>query len=442
MNSNKLARDRLIAENELPNLPDMWEVERFRFLFIESKERNGVSPVGRMLSVSEYSGVVPKIYESSEQKRTEEELQNYRVVRPGQLAVNSMWLNHLGLGVSDYTGHISPAYASYNISSRLNKRYVHHLMRSKYYLNIYMRYLYGIRPNSFQIKSNDWMSIPIIIPSLKTQKEIANFLDRETSLIDQLIEKKKQLIDTINYRHDSYVNSVLNNLPLRKIKTIASAQLSNVDKHIYEEEIAVSVVHYTDVYYNDKITSQTKLPAGSVTGHEKQKFTLKGGEVLITKDSETPDDIAIPVYIESVNKNTVCGYHIAIIRSGDSLDGRFLFWALKTKKVRDYFALSAQGVTRYGIPIGKIGDCPIPYTDNLDIQAKIATDLFNRNDQNCETIEKITLSINGLKEIKTSLITEAVTGQLDIQKWQQRGMTDRRLDKIEEDMEQSKKASS
>ncbi len=184
------ARLRLIKDNEVPPLPDDWLVERFRFLFRESKERNGDQPVGDMLSVSEYRGVVRREYEHEEQRRNDEELQNYRVVRPGQLAVNTMWLNHLGLGVSAYLGHVSPAYAVYDISDRLDTRFAHHLLRSQYYLKIYLRYLYGIRPNSFQIKSDDWNSIPVIVPPLRTQRAIADFLDRETARIDQLIEKK------------------------------------------------------------------------------------------------------------------------------------------------------------------------------------------------------------------------------------------------------------
>jgi type I restriction enzyme, S subunit len=193
----RAVRQRLIEENEFPHIPEDWGVERLRFLFSESKERNGKLPVGEMLSVSEYRGVVPREYEHEEQKRTEEELENYRVVRPGQLAVNSMWLNHLGLGVSEHTGHVSPAYNVYDISKRLDRRFVHHLMRSNYYLKIYLRYLYGIRPNSFQIKSNDWASIPIIVPDLATQRQIADFLDRETARIDTIKERTNASIDRL-----------------------------------------------------------------------------------------------------------------------------------------------------------------------------------------------------------------------------------------------------
>ncbi len=202
-------KKRLIVENEFPHIPDDWGVERLRFLFTESKERNGKIPVGEMLSVSEYHGVVPRDYEDEDQERTDEELENYRVVRPGQLAVNSMWLNHLGLGVSEHTGHVSPAYNVYNISERLDRRFIHHLLRSKYYLKIYLRYLYGIRPNSFQIKSNDWASIPILIPDISTQRVIADFLDRETARIDKIIERTRVSIDRLKEYRSALITAAV-----------------------------------------------------------------------------------------------------------------------------------------------------------------------------------------------------------------------------------------
>ena len=197
----------LILSNGVPRLPNGWRVRRFRFLFSESKERNGARPVSEMLSVSEYFGVTPKSYDHDEQKRTEDELTTYKVVRPNQLAVNSMWLNHLGLGVSLHVGHVSPAYNVYSISAELFPRFVHHLLRSSFYLKIYKRYLYGIRPNSFQIKSNDWASIPIIMPEMKDQREIADFLDRETARIDKLVERKQQLIACFEEQIRSFVSS-------------------------------------------------------------------------------------------------------------------------------------------------------------------------------------------------------------------------------------------
>ena len=84
----------------LGKVPEHWEVAPFQGLFDMSPEKNGNEIVGEMLSISGYRGVEQKRYESDSQKRTKEQLADYRVVRNGQLAVNTMWLNYAGLGVS------------------------------------------------------------------------------------------------------------------------------------------------------------------------------------------------------------------------------------------------------------------------------------------------------------------------------------------------------
>ena len=55
------------------------------------------------------------------------------------------------------------------------------------------------------------------------------------------------------------------------------------------------------------------------------RFGLRVGDVIITKDSETPDDIGIPALVDSVGSDLVCGYHLAMIRPvPDEVDPTFL----------------------------------------------------------------------------------------------------------------------
>ncbi|HED1593330.1 TPA: hypothetical protein R4S86_003908 [Enterobacter asburiae] len=82
----------------LGEIPARWTLEKFKYLFQVSNEKNGVEPVGQMLSVSGYRGVEVKEYNDEAKKRTLEEVAEYRVVRKGQLVVNTMWLNYSGLG--------------------------------------------------------------------------------------------------------------------------------------------------------------------------------------------------------------------------------------------------------------------------------------------------------------------------------------------------------
>jgi type I restriction enzyme S subunit len=418
--------------------PKDWSLNKLHHVLTVRKNNKNIGMLNDNLLSLSYGKIINKDIDTTE-GLLPESFETYQIVTPGDIVMRLTDLQNdkrsIRQGLVKERGIITSAYDAVYPAKCHDSRYWAYALLALDLAKYYYSLGGGVRQSiKFKDFPNDW----IHVAPQATQKEIADFLDREISRIDQLIERKLKLISIIKSRHDSYINKVFDGFNLRKIKTLASYQLSNVDKHIFEEEIAVNVVHYTDVYYNDLITSGTELPVGSVTELEKKKFTLMGGEVLITKDSETPDDIAVPVYIESVKPDTVCGYHVSILRPSKLLDGRFLFWALKTKKVRDYFMLAAQGVTRYGLPLGKIGDCPTPYIDDLTTQKELADDLFEKNARNLSLIEKVNGSIAGLKEIKTAIITQAVTGQLDIQAWQKRGMGDKRLDQIEQDMEQKK----
>jgi type I restriction enzyme S subunit len=410
------------------HVPNDWRLEKLGQLFEERKEK--VSDKEYLpLSVTK-QGIVPQM----EHVAKSDDSDNRKRVAAGDFVINSRSDRRGSSGLSELDGSVSLINMALK-PRHGHARFIHHLMRSYAFQEEFYRFGHGIVADLWTTRYSELKGITVALPDEETQKEIADFLDRETARIDQLIEKKKRLIEMLEIRFSSYVNEVMSGYEARKLKTLASAQLSNVDKHIYDDESEVNVVHYTDAYYNDLITKETPLPIGSVTSLEKQKFILKGGEVIVTKDSETPDDIAIPVYIESVKENTVCGYHLAIIRPKPNLlDGKFLFWSLKTKKVRDYFSLAAQGVTRFGIPIGKISDCPMPYTSNTEEQARLGTDLFTKNFRKNELVKNIQSSIERLKEFRTSLITEAVTGQLDIKTWKKKRGTDKCLDNIEEAM--------
>ena len=182
----------------LGEIPTHWKTGRLKNILRLSTEKNGATPVGDMLSVSGYRGIETKIYDHEDQQRTDEDLKDYRVVRKGQLVVNTMWLNHSGLGVSDLEGHVSPAYRTYNIDENYFGKFLHHLVRSSTYVGHYCSLLYGIRPNSYQVKNHDWDSVELLIPPIQEQKDIAEFLNSFTEKVDYLIhelEQEKMLLE-------------------------------------------------------------------------------------------------------------------------------------------------------------------------------------------------------------------------------------------------------
>ena len=98
------------------------------------------------------------------------------------------------------------------------------------------------------------------------------------------------------------------------VKAACYFTVSNVDKHSLEDEIPVRLCNYTDVYKNDRVSPDLELMSATATEDEIDKFHLEVGDVVITKDSESWDDIGIPAYVEATADDFVCGYHLAFMR--------------------------------------------------------------------------------------------------------------------------------
>ncbi|MCG9126297.1 restriction endonuclease subunit S [Candidatus Poribacteria bacterium] len=196
-----------------------------------------------------------------------------------------------------------------------------------------------------------------------------------------------------------------------RLKHVAGILPSNVDKHIYPDEIQVRLCNYTDVYYNDFITVDTVLTKGSCTEKEFSKFALKIGDVIITKDSETPYDIGIPTFVKEDLDNVVCGYHLTMIRSNECL-GEFIFWFIKSDWTRRYFQLNSNGITRFGLGKSSIENLLIPIPSESE-QTQIANFLDRKTEQIDQLIRIKEQKIELLQEQRTALINHAVTKGLD-----------------------------
>ena len=138
----------------------------------------------------------------------------------------------------------------------------------------------------------------------------------------------------------------------KSISTIAEVITSPVDKKNLPDETPVHLCNYTDVYYNQKITKDMPFMEATARKSEIDKFSIKENDVVITKDSETADDIGVPAYVESVKENLLCGYHLAILRPKKRIDGRYLAYALTHPRTRHDFYRYANGITRFGLTLG------------------------------------------------------------------------------------------
>jgi type I restriction enzyme, S subunit len=197
--------------------------------------------------------------------------------------------------------------------------------------------------------------------------------------------------------------------PDKKLCSIADIRVSNVDKKTHASETPVKLCNYLDVYSNESVTNELDFMEASASKAEIERFGLNLGDVVITKDSESPDDIGIPAVIAEPIDHLVCGYHLALIRPrADQLDSVYLAKQLSTSRVARYFALHASGSTRYALPISVIESVSIP-TPPKPEQTKIA-EILSTVDRAIEQTETL---ITKQERIKTGLMQDLLTRGID-----------------------------
>jgi type I restriction enzyme S subunit len=79
----------------------------------------------------------------------------------------------------------------------------------------------------------------------------------------------------------------------------------------------------------------------------------------------------VPAYVEATADDLVCGYHLAIVRPKDGVDGRYLKFYFEHPRVRYHFASRANGATRFGLAVSAIESAPIALPP-LSVQRKIS----------------------------------------------------------------------
>ena len=201
------------------------------------------------------------------------------------------------------------------------------------------------------------------------------------------------------------------NYPLKPLKHLALLSVSNVDKKSEEDKIPVRLVNYTDVYYGDRLTPDLPLMEATASRSQVQAFQLSPGDVAITKDSETAEDIGIPAFVADASPDMVLGYHLALLRPATrSVVPRYLYWAIASSRVRGQLSAGATGVTRFGLRTEVIASAAVP-SPPLGKQRAIADFLDNETARIDGLITKKRRMIDLLEELVTAtLIHQALQG--------------------------------
>ena len=200
---------------------------------------------------------------------------------------------------------------------------------------------------------------------------------------------------------------------VKRLKQTCNVFPSNVDKKSYDGETPVLLCNYTDVYYNDTIVGGPDFMAATATQEQIAKFTLRAGDTIITKDSETADDIAIAAYVPADLPGVICGYHLSMIRPTKDADGAFVKRLFDSTYVKSCVAVRANGLTRVGLGQYEIDNLDLPFPPITE-QTQIAAFLDRETAKIDALVAEQRRLMALLKEKRQAVISHAVTRGLNL----------------------------
>jgi len=274
------------------------------------------------------------------------------------------------------------------------------------------------------------------LPAPSEQDRIARFLDWKTSQINKFIRNKRRLIELLKEQRQNVINQAvtrgldpnvrlkpsgvewIGDIPehweVRRLRTLAAVRPSGLDKNSNESEVPVMLCNYVDVYKNDRITSTIDFMKATATPDEIRALELKAGDVIITKDSESWDDIAVPSFVPEAMPGVVCAYHLALVRPfAGKIEGEYLFRAFAADPIADQFRVAATGVTRFGLAQGAINGAFFPLP-SMEEQRAIVDHISRRLAETDQAITRAQREIELMREYRIRLISDVVTGQVDV----------------------------
>nr|WP_281354762.1 restriction endonuclease subunit S [Rhodovulum strictum] len=295
----------------------------------------------------------------------------------------------------------------------------------------------------------------IALPDLATQKRIAAFLDRETARIDELISKKERLITLLDVKLRNAISIAVT----KGINGTVDLKTSGVDwigeipahwtvmKLGYLGRCANGIniggnafgsgfpfISYSDVYKNRALPVTVSGLVLS-TENDRRAYSVEAGDVFFTRTSETIEEIGFSsVCFETIENAVFAGFLIRFRPRKGQFAPVFSKYAFQHSGLRSYFAKEMNLITRASLSQNLLRNMPVALPP-LREQESIGHSL---NALECKVqaiAEKTRLTVQKLREYRATLITAAVTGQIDVEAYGKVGTAPATLSRTEEEMQ-------
>lgn len=414
-------------------IPEGWKISRIKQLFSEVNDRCENGENYTLLSVSEYYGVAPKSERISDDDMLThaETLDGYKICKENDLVMNIMLAWKRALGVSKYTGIVSPAYCIYHAKQNMCAKYFHYLFRTDMYANLFKQYSTGIINSRLRLYSDKFLALKCQVPPIDTQRRIADYLDRKCRQIDAIIAWQQEVIEKLKaYKLSVITEEVTKGLnPDVPMKDSGVEWIGEIPEHWVLNKLKYlsldigDGIHATPTYDED---GNVYFVNGNNIGEEYLVFKedtntisdteyasyklplLTGNTVFVTLNGATYGKISF-YHGEKILLGKSAGF--ITLKSTESRE--FIRYYLQSYTAKLIMDLSLLGSTIANLSLRTLRDFVIPYPP-IEEQIQIVNHLNNRTSSIDAAVSKKEKIVDELIDYKKSLIYEVVTGKKEV----------------------------
>ncbi|MFW2072964.1 restriction endonuclease subunit S [Acinetobacter gerneri] len=424
----------------LGDVPEHWNTKPTKYCFklITDKAIENNSEV--LLSVYTDIGVKPRS-ELEERGNKASTTDGYWIVKKGDIIVNKLlaWMGAIGL--SNYSGVTSPAYDILRIKYNYTPEYYNYLFRNGDMFTEFKRYSRGLMDMRLRLYFSEFGNIKLPVPSIDEQQKIVSFLDTETARIDTLIAKQEKLIELLEEQRKSIIShAVTKGLnPNAPMKDSGVEWLGDVpehwtvlkNRHIFNfskgltitkenlQESGIPCVSYGEVHSKFGFEFNPEINDMKFVSEEYLKTSknclLNSGDFIFADTSEDFEGSGNFSYLNS-NSQVFAGYHTVIARLKSKQKPRFFAYIFDSNAHRKQIQTQVKGIKVFSITQGILKDIYswLPPVHEQDL-------IVEYLDNECKKISLLKAKqielIEKLKEYRSSIISHAVTGKIDVREF-------------------------
>ena len=397
-----------------------------------------------LLSVYLDKGVIP--FSEVAEKRTNvtsEDLSNYQAVDTGDFVLNNQQAWRGSVGVSSFSGIVSPAYLVLSLSSRLHAGFANVLFRNRVMVTQYLLSSRGV--GSIQ-RNLYWPHLKRVVfpsPPLPEQAAIVRYLDHADRRIRRYIRAKKKLIKLLEEQKQALIHQavtgqidVQTGRPYPAYKDSGVEWLGKVPEHW---EVRRAKYFYREVDERSNTGAEELMSVSHKTGvtPRKKNVTMFLAESNVGYKLCRPGDIVINTmwaYMAALGvarQNGLVSPSYGVYRPlvHEHLYQDYIDPLLRTEACRNEYVIRSTGITASRLRLYPESFLGIPLLcPHFTEQAAIVRFLDKATRDTDSAINRARRQIELLREYRTRLIADVVTGRLDV-----RGAAECRIDETGDD---------